>query len=82
MKALSFKCESCFHDLVEAAVSLCFACEADHTCRYYRYYADIRQTISASDQEMNSALAELSRVSADRCAAVHSVETDTESTDI
>lgn len=28
-----------------------------------RYYADIRQTISASDQEMNSALAELSRVS-------------------
>lgn len=28
----------------------------------YRYYADIRQTISASDQEMNSALAELSRV--------------------
>lgn len=27
-----------------------------------RYYADIRQTISASDQEMNSALAELSRV--------------------
>ncbi|KAG9352969.1 hypothetical protein JZ751_017545 [Albula glossodonta] len=25
------------------------------------YYADIRQTISASDQEMNSALAELSR---------------------
>ncbi|KAM4582696.1 plexin-B1-like isoform 3-T3 [Fundulus diaphanus] len=29
-----------------------------------RYYADIRQTISASDQEMNSALAELSRVSA------------------
>lgn len=31
---------------------------------YFRYYADIRQTISASDQEMNSALAELSRVSA------------------
>ncbi|MED6260724.1 Plexin-B1 [Ataeniobius toweri] len=29
-----------------------------------RYYADIRQTISASDQEMNSALAEMSRVSA------------------
>uniref|UniRef100_A0A8C9XB68 Plexin b1b n=1 Tax=Sander lucioperca TaxID=283035 RepID=A0A8C9XB68_SANLU len=29
-----------------------------------QYYADIRQTISASDQEMNSALAELSRVSA------------------
>lgn len=29
---------------------------------FYRYYADIRQTISASDQEMNSALAELSRV--------------------
>uniref|UniRef100_A0A8D3EDG4 Plexin-B1 n=1 Tax=Scophthalmus maximus TaxID=52904 RepID=A0A8D3EDG4_SCOMX len=29
-----------------------------------RYYADIRQTISASDQEMNSALAELSRVRA------------------
>jgi hypothetical protein len=28
----------------------------------FRYYADIRQTISASDQEMNSALAELSRV--------------------
>lgn len=28
-----------------------------------RYYADIRQTVSASDQEMNSALAELSRVS-------------------
>uniref|UniRef100_A0A8C7QVG5 Plexin-B1 n=1 Tax=Oncorhynchus mykiss TaxID=8022 RepID=A0A8C7QVG5_ONCMY len=27
----------------------------------FRYYADIRQTISASDQEMNSALAELSR---------------------
>uniref|UniRef100_A0A665TAT4 Plexin-B1 n=1 Tax=Echeneis naucrates TaxID=173247 RepID=A0A665TAT4_ECHNA len=27
-----------------------------------RYYADIRQTISASDQEMNSALAELSHV--------------------
>uniref|UniRef100_A0AAZ3SQH6 Plexin-B1 n=1 Tax=Oncorhynchus tshawytscha TaxID=74940 RepID=A0AAZ3SQH6_ONCTS len=27
-----------------------------------RYYADIRQTISASDQEMNSSLAELSRV--------------------
>uniref|UniRef100_A0A8C7F473 Plexin-B1 n=1 Tax=Oncorhynchus kisutch TaxID=8019 RepID=A0A8C7F473_ONCKI len=27
-----------------------------------RYYADIRQTISASDQEMNSALAGLSRV--------------------
>uniref|UniRef100_A0A673NL27 Plexin-B1 n=1 Tax=Sinocyclocheilus rhinocerous TaxID=307959 RepID=A0A673NL27_9TELE len=27
-----------------------------------RYYADIKQTISASDQEMNSALAELSRV--------------------
>uniref|UniRef100_A0A8P4G9A7 Plexin b1a n=1 Tax=Dicentrarchus labrax TaxID=13489 RepID=A0A8P4G9A7_DICLA len=27
-----------------------------------QYYADIRQTISASDQEMNSALAELSRV--------------------
>ncbi|XP_035380151.1 plexin-B1 isoform X2 [Electrophorus electricus] len=26
-----------------------------------KYYADIRQTISASDQEMNSALAELSR---------------------
>uniref|UniRef100_A0A8C5R5T8 Plexin-B1 n=1 Tax=Leptobrachium leishanense TaxID=445787 RepID=A0A8C5R5T8_9ANUR len=26
-----------------------------------RYYADIRQTISASDQEMNSALAEMSR---------------------
>uniref|UniRef100_A0AAZ3SQH1 Plexin-B1 n=1 Tax=Oncorhynchus tshawytscha TaxID=74940 RepID=A0AAZ3SQH1_ONCTS len=26
-----------------------------------RYYADIRQTISASDQEMNSSLAELSR---------------------
>uniref|UniRef100_A0A8C2HGF5 Plexin-B1 n=1 Tax=Cyprinus carpio TaxID=7962 RepID=A0A8C2HGF5_CYPCA len=26
-----------------------------------RYYADIKQTISASDQEMNSALAELSR---------------------
>ncbi|XP_069062219.1 plexin-B1 isoform X1 [Pleurodeles waltl] len=26
-----------------------------------RYYADIRQTISASDQDMNSALAELSR---------------------
>ncbi|XP_034028079.1 plexin-B1 isoform X1 [Thalassophryne amazonica] len=26
-----------------------------------RYYADIRETISASDQEMNSALAELSR---------------------
>uniref|UniRef100_A0A8C3DF67 Plexin-B1 n=1 Tax=Corvus moneduloides TaxID=1196302 RepID=A0A8C3DF67_CORMO len=26
-----------------------------------RYYSDIRQTISASDQEMNSALAELSR---------------------
>ena len=31
---------------------------------YFRYYADIRQTISASDQEMNSALAELSRVRA------------------
>lgn len=29
---------------------------------FCRYYADIRQTISASDQEMNSALAELSRV--------------------
>lgn len=29
----------------------------------YRYYADIRQTVSASDQEMNSALAEMSRVS-------------------
>ncbi|XP_056887031.1 plexin-B1 isoform X5 [Takifugu flavidus] len=28
-----------------------------------RYYSDIRQTVSASDQEMNSALAELSRVS-------------------
>lgn len=27
-----------------------------------RYYADIRQTISASDQEMNSSLAEISRV--------------------
>lgn len=27
-----------------------------------RYYADIRQTIPASDQEMNSILAELSRV--------------------
>ncbi|TRZ03564.1 hypothetical protein DNTS_013482, partial [Danionella cerebrum] len=27
-----------------------------------RYYADIKQTISASDQEMNSALAELSRI--------------------
>lgn len=27
-----------------------------------RYYADIRQTIPASDQEMNSVLAELSRV--------------------
>lgn len=32
-----------------------------------RYYADIRQTISASDQEMNSALAELSRVGPVRC---------------
>uniref|UniRef100_A0A3Q3XHZ0 Plexin cytoplasmic RasGAP domain-containing protein n=1 Tax=Mola mola TaxID=94237 RepID=A0A3Q3XHZ0_MOLML len=30
-------------------------------CPLFRYYADIRQTISASDQEMNSALAELSR---------------------
>lgn len=27
-----------------------------------RYYADIRQTVPASDQEMNSVLAELSRV--------------------
>lgn len=27
-----------------------------------RYYADIRQTVPASDQEMNSLLAELSRV--------------------
>lgn len=27
-----------------------------------RYYADIRQTVPASDQEMNSILAELSRV--------------------
>lgn len=31
-------------------------------CSSFRYYADIRQTVSASDQEMNSALAELSRV--------------------
>lgn len=28
----------------------------------YRYYADIKHTMSASDQEMNSVLAELSRV--------------------
>lgn len=27
-----------------------------------RYYTDIRQTVPASDQEMNSVLAELSRV--------------------
>lgn len=33
---------------------------SDSSCRYY---SDIRQTVSASDQEMNSALAELSRVS-------------------
>lgn len=38
---------------------------------YYRYYADIRQTISASDQEMNSALAELSRVSAATAQNTH-----------
>lgn len=40
----------------------------DGVCCGCRYYADIRQTISASDQEMNSALAELSRVSADAAA--------------
>lgn len=32
-----------------------------------RYYADIRQTIPASDQEMNSILAELSRVWPSSC---------------
>lgn len=32
-----------------------------------RYYADIRQTIPASDQEMNSILAELSRVRPSLC---------------
>lgn len=32
-----------------------------------RYYADIRQTIPASDQEMNSVLAELSRVRSSVC---------------
>lgn len=32
-----------------------------------RYYADIRQTIPASDQEMNSTLAELSRVRPSVC---------------
>lgn len=31
-------------------------------CRPCRYYEDIRQTVPASDQEMNSVLAELSRV--------------------
>uniref|UniRef100_A0A672YM46 Plexin-B1 n=1 Tax=Sphaeramia orbicularis TaxID=375764 RepID=A0A672YM46_9TELE len=36
-----------------------------------RYYADIRQTISASDQEMNSALAELSRVKLNYLVALH-----------
>lgn len=36
-----------------------------------RYYADIRQTISASDQEMNSALAELSRVNKRVCFRNH-----------
>ncbi|KAM4741070.1 plexin-B1 isoform 3-T6 [Anableps anableps] len=39
-----------------------------------RYYADIRQTISASDQEMNSALAELSRVSAAMLPLPHDSE--------
>ena len=32
-----------------------------------RYYADIRQTVPASDQEMNSILAELSRVRPSLC---------------
>lgn len=41
------------------------AFKVDGIHHYCRYYADIRQTISASDQEMNSALAELSRVSTD-----------------
>ncbi|MEQ2161595.1 hypothetical protein GOODEAATRI_011050, partial [Goodea atripinnis] len=35
--------------------------ETIHIWKTNRYYADIRQTISASDQEMNSALAEMSR---------------------
>lgn len=33
-----------------------------------RYYTDIRQTIPASDQEMNSILAELSRVRPALCS--------------
>lgn len=37
------------------------SCSESHRFSY-SYYADIKQTISASDQEMNSALAELSRV--------------------
>lgn len=31
-------------------------------CFSFRYYADIQQTASASDQEMNSSLAEISHV--------------------
>ena len=49
-RSLSSKEEARRNNTLIACVPLC------------RYYADIRQTISASDQEMNSALAELSRV--------------------
>lgn len=48
--SLSSKRETRRNNTLIACIPLC------------RYYADIRQTISASDQEMNSALAELSRV--------------------
>lgn len=52
-----------FFIFIKAVFNLSHACEVDGIRHYCRYYADIRQTISASDQEMNSALAELSRVS-------------------
>lgn len=55
-----FKLWICSRHLIKAVSPTCVV---DGNCHYCRYYADIRQTISASDQEMNSALAELSRVS-------------------
>ena len=52
-------CLSCFFPSLSLPLSLSHSLSLSPS---RRYYADIRQTISASDQEMNSALAELSHV--------------------
>uniref|UniRef100_A0A8D3C194 Plexin b1a n=1 Tax=Scophthalmus maximus TaxID=52904 RepID=A0A8D3C194_SCOMX len=59
--------DSCTIERKKSVLSTCFHFTNNYVIPFSppsltRYYADIRQTISASDQEMNSALAELSHV--------------------